>query len=78
MPWSGRYYDRSVRVNGRPRRVYVGARLIGQLASQLDDVTREWRAMDRAQVELAETAAGAQGDQCAGGHFWHRWCEGSF
>jgi hypothetical protein len=49
MPWSGPYYYRSVRVNGRPRREYVGAGPVAELAAQFD-------ALDRAQREAARGA----------------------
>jgi hypothetical protein len=61
MPWSGGYYYRSVRVNGRPRRQYVGGGLIGQLAAQMDAAEREqrkaekdWAAEARAEAEWTD------------------------
>src|SRR4051794_26916386 len=58
MPWSGRYYYRSARVNGKPRREYVGSGLIGQLAAQLDAEKQEQREAERAQA--AETRLEAE------------------
>ena len=43
MPWTGRYYYRSVRINGKPRRQYVGYGKLGQLAEQLDVIGRDQR-----------------------------------
>jgi hypothetical protein len=62
MPWDGRYYYRSVRVNGQPRRQYVGAGLIGQLASQMDDIDRERLQLRNAALELARHKAEALDD----------------
>lgn len=53
MPWRGGYYYRSERVNGRPRQVYVGGGLVGQIANQLDEAERESR---RQQREAARAA----------------------
>ena len=44
MPWAGRYYYRSRRVNGKPRREYVGPGQIGRLGEQMDQFARELRA----------------------------------
>jgi len=48
MSWSGRYYYRSVRVNGQPRREYVGAGRVAALAAQLDDLERQERELKQA------------------------------
>ena len=56
MPWSGPYYYRSVRVNGQPRREYVGAGPVAELAAQFD-------ALDRAQREAAREAQRAIEDE---------------
>ncbi len=57
MPWVGRYYYRSERVNGQPRRRYVGTGVIGQLAARLDEAERERRALTQARVDLEREAA---------------------
>src|SRR5215218_1425295 len=59
MPWSGPYYYRCVRINGQPRRQYIGTGLIGQLANQLDDAARERKALGKAQADLALAEAEA-------------------
>ena len=57
MPWRGSYYYRSERVNGRPRQVYVGRGLLGQLAAQLDEVRREERKLEKTDEVLRRTEA---------------------
>ena len=59
MPWTGRYYYRSVRVNGKPRRQYVGSGLIGQLAAQMDAVERYRKDAGKAQADQARAVAEA-------------------
>lgn len=54
MPWSGPYYYRTVRVNGKPRRRYVGSGVIGQLAAQTDALKRDQRKFEE------DRAAGAR------------------
>lgn len=63
MPWAGNYYYRSERVNGQPRRMYVGTGLAAQLAAQLDDIAREQQALDRAQAERLRAEAQELDDQ---------------
>ncbi|HVK10512.1 MAG TPA: hypothetical protein VM597_17220 [Gemmataceae bacterium] len=62
MPWAGRYYYRSVPVNGRPRRQNVGPGLLGQLACQLDNAARERKALSIAHIRLARADAEAIDD----------------
>jgi hypothetical protein len=62
MPWRGNYYYRSERVNGRPRQVYVGAGLIGQLAAQMDGAERERRRLEKAGADLDRADAEAHDD----------------
>lgn len=62
MPWSGPYYYRSVRINGRPRREYVGPGQLGVLAALLDEEQREER-RERRDLERAERADGAELDK---------------
>ena len=57
MPWSGNYYYRSVRVDGKPRRQYVGSALIGQLAAQVDAEARERREIETAQAKEVRAEA---------------------
>ena len=40
MPWFGNYYYRSKRVNGRPRKIYVGGGEIGEKAAEEDRLER--------------------------------------
>ena len=57
MPWSGPYYYRSIRVNGQPRREYVGSGRIAELAAQLDDLERQERELKQAAERQARTDA---------------------
>ena len=41
MPWDRGYYYRSERRAGHPRRQYLGAGAVAELASKLDDSRRE-------------------------------------
>ena len=51
MGWDkGRYYTRSKKVNGRVVREYVGAGRTGELAARLDDLQREQRRLEYAEV----------------------------
>lgn len=59
MPWTGPYYYRSVRVNGQPRREYVGAGKIAELAAQLDALERQERDLERAADREARADAEA-------------------
>lgn len=59
MPWTGPYYYRSVRVNGQPRREYVGAGKVAALAAQLDAIEREERELRQAAEREARADAGA-------------------
>src|SRR5262245_11761298 len=59
MPWNGPYYYRSVRVNGQPRREYVGAGKIAELAAQLDALEREERELKQAAEREARADAEA-------------------
>jgi len=59
MPWAGPYYYRSVRVNGQPRREYVGAGKIAELAAQLDALEREERELKQAAEREARADAQA-------------------
>lgn len=62
MPWTGPFYYRSVRVNGQPRRQFVGSGLIGRAAAELDAVERERKAMRKAAADGARDAAEALDD----------------
>jgi hypothetical protein len=55
MPWFGKYYYRSVRVNGQPRRIYIGPGHKGQQAAEADQRAREQRARDRAAAKTLQT-----------------------
>lgn len=55
MPWHGNYYYRSKRVNGKPRRIYVGTGTVGLLAEEEDRKAREEK--DRPRVRLAQLRA---------------------
>src|SRR5262245_25379709 len=59
MPWTGPYYYRSIRVNGQPRREYVGAGEIAQLAAQLDALERTERELKQAVERKARADAEA-------------------
>ena len=62
MPWSGPYYYRSVRVNGKPRRRYVGSGAIGQLAAQMDALKRAQRTVEGDRAAGARAAHEAMDD----------------
>jgi hypothetical protein len=62
MPWSGPYYYRSVRVNGQPRREYVGAGRIAELVAQLDALERQERELEQAAEREARADAEALDD----------------
>jgi len=49
MGWDkdGRYYTRSRRENGRVVREYIGGGVLGELAAQMDAITRDKRDTDR-------------------------------
>src|SRR3954464_3082513 len=57
MPWSGRYYYRSVGLNGKPRREYAGYGVIGQLAAQTDAAKRARRKADEDRAAEARVEA---------------------
>ena len=59
MPWSGPYYYRSVRVNGKPRRQYVGSGRLAELCEEADTLAREKRERRKAQVVAALPTADA-------------------
>jgi len=66
MPWlqqgNKRYYYRSVRVNGRPRSVYVGTGKVGEIAAAADQLrrTRREHLKDEQQQILANAASAAE------------------
>ena len=43
MPWDRGYYYRAVRVDGRPRRVYVGGGMFAHLVADADANERDAR-----------------------------------
>lgn len=51
MPWDRNYYYRSVRVNGKPRRVYVGAGAVGVEAAEQDRRAKEERQLRRLEAD---------------------------
>lgn len=51
MPWLGPYYYRSKRVNGTPRRIYVGTGPSGRLAAEEDRKAREVRELERLRAD---------------------------
>jgi hypothetical protein len=57
MAWSGNAYYRSVRVNGRPRRVYVGSGATAEAAAAEDKLARAGKELERAQVEAEQAEA---------------------
>jgi hypothetical protein len=66
MPWSGPYYYRSIRVNGRPRREYVGPSRLGELAAELDALEREERDLQREAERTARADAEALDELVSG------------
>ena len=48
MPWYGKYYYRSVRLNGKQKKLYVGHGLLGEVAAEADLRARESRQALRA------------------------------
>ena len=40
MPWIGNYYYRSKRVDGRPRKIYVGGGEVGEQAAEEDRLAK--------------------------------------
>src|SRR5262245_46541876 len=59
MPWNGAYYYRSVRVNGKPRREYVGSGRLTESAAELDAQLREQRRLQREGERAARVDADA-------------------
>ena len=55
MPWSGPYYYRSQRIEGKPRRIYVGTGLAASLAAAEDRKAREARRLQ--QLKLGQLQA---------------------
>lgn len=55
MPWEQRgnqtYYYRSKRVGGRVVKEYLGGGVLGMLAAETDEIEREQRADERAQLQ---------------------------
>ena len=51
MPWHGPYYYRSQRVNGKPRRIYVGSGPAALLAAEQDRQAREARDLQRLRAD---------------------------
>jgi hypothetical protein len=66
MPWAGPYYYRSVRVNGQPRREYVGSGRFGELAAQLDVLERQDRELKEAAERKARADAAALDELVSG------------
>ena len=51
MPWERTYYYRSKRVNGKPRRIYVGTGDAALLAAEEDRRAREVRDLERLKAD---------------------------
>src|SRR5262245_1760603 len=56
MPWERNYYYRSKRINGKPRRIYLGAGPAGMLAAEEDRQARAER--DLQELEAEQLRAG--------------------
>lgn len=56
MPWSAnKYYYRSQRINGKPRRIYLGTGLAAQLAAEEDQKAREAKDLQRLKLDQLRT-----------------------
>jgi len=51
MSWAGNYYYRSVRIDGKPRRIYVGTGITAQVAAEEDRKARQARKLERKTAE---------------------------
>lgn len=56
MPWFGKYYYRSARVNGKPRKVYVGTGHVGMEAANADETARFKREQEKITFEMLQAS----------------------
>src|SRR5262245_36120752 len=57
MGRSGNAYYRSVRVNGRPRRIYVGSGAVAEAAAAEDERARDRKELERTRLTIERTEA---------------------
>ena len=57
MAWSGNFYYRSVRVNGRPRRVYIGSGAVAEAAAAEDERARVNKVLEREVLDAIRAEA---------------------